>query len=281
VQALTVSGTGIAVTGNITSTGTAHSFVAASIPRAAVAGVSEAQLDARYLTLTGGTLTGALTAPSISVNGNITSTGASHSFVAKSVPVTALSDFPIAPTGTPASQTAAGTVGRLEWDANYLYLAIAANQWRRIPWTDWHGNTLPGSGAGATDTALPADFTGGAAKIVPLSVNGITPIGRIAMVLGTVAPALSTGIKVQYRIHGGNWVDAVIESYWATATGAHSTNVSVKHPTFLAMKLDGGLLTVVLSGIAPGTPYITRMAWVSSLGPGLWSAEYAPVTPTA
>ena len=62
---LEVSGTAIVrgtleVTDNITSAGTAHSFVAASIPRSAVAGIAETALDGRYLKLTGGNVTGVM-----------------------------------------------------------------------------------------------------------------------------------------------------------------------------------------------------------------------------
>jgi len=59
-------------TGNINSIGTSHSFVANSIPRSAVAGVDQASLDARYVNLTGDTMSGQLTINSTSgltVNG--------------------------------------------------------------------------------------------------------------------------------------------------------------------------------------------------------------------
>jgi hypothetical protein len=311
------------VTGNITSTGTAHAFAAKSIPSSAVDGMSSASTVAgaalatvgavgvstsfaradhthpfptaanvAALPIVGGTLTGALTAPSVTINGNITSTGTAHSFAALSIPVTALSAFPAVPTATPASQTAPGVAGQMQWDASYLYVAIAANQWRRIPFADWFGNSLPGTGAGATDTALPATFVsgGGTAEDVigphlidntfydaNLAASPLKPLqGKIAMQLGYQIPPLATGIKVQYRIHGGNWVDATVSGYF----GCLST--SVAHATFALMKAAGGSTrrVIVISGLPPGTPYITRMAWVSSLGTGLWSTEYTAVTPT-
>ena len=46
--------------GNITSTGTAHSFAAASIARSAVAGIAETDLDTRYVNVAGDTVTGRL-----------------------------------------------------------------------------------------------------------------------------------------------------------------------------------------------------------------------------
>jgi hypothetical protein len=218
----------------------------------------------------------------LSVTGNITSTGTAHSFVAKSIPASAISGaFTITGPKTVASQTETGAAGEFAWDANYLYGCIAANDWRRIPWTDWQGNTLPGSGAGATDTALPATFDGIPGAVI--AVNNYTPNGKIQMNLGTTVPPLAIGIKVQYRIHGGNWVDATINSYW------YSYNPPVTGPTaytkaadFLAMKsATATTRSVLINGPTPGTPYITRMAWVSSLGTGLWTSEYTAVTPTA
>ena len=211
----------------------------------------------------------------LSVTGNITSTGTAHSFVAKSIPVTALSAFPTVPAGTPASQTAAGVAGQVQYDANYLYLAIGANDWRRVPWTDWHGNTLPGSGAGATDTALPADFAAGSGPYLTSATTAGSPaVGKIFMRVGTVFPPLATGVKIQYRIHGGNWVDATIAGYY------DGNNVLVAN--FAALKAGSNTMrNVLISGPVAGTPYITRMAWVSSLGTGLWSSEYTAVTPTA
>jgi hypothetical protein len=56
---LDVAGT-VGITGNITATGTAHSFAANSIPRSAVAGVDETSLDTRYVNIAGDTMTGQL-----------------------------------------------------------------------------------------------------------------------------------------------------------------------------------------------------------------------------
>jgi hypothetical protein len=212
----------------------------------------------------------------VNIVGNITSSGTAHNFAAASIPASAISGLTSSaiPKKTPASQTATGTEGEFCWDADYLYGAIAANQWRRIPWTDWHGNTLPGSGAGATDTALPADFTSSSAQI---AAGGLTPNGKIVMQLGTTVPPLAIGVKIQYRIHGGNWVDATNAGYWVSSGGYTSK------PSFQDMKATAGTVTrlVIINGPTPGTPYITRMAWVSSLGVGLWTSEYTAVTPTA
>lgn len=38
---------------------------------------------------------------------------------------------------TPASATAAGTAGDICWDANYIYVAVATNSWKRVAITAW------------------------------------------------------------------------------------------------------------------------------------------------
>ena len=272
------------IVGNITSTGTAHNFTAASIPRSAVAGIAEAALDTRYLNLAGGTLTGALTVPGVTINGNISSTGTAHSFVAKSIPVTALSAFPTVPTATPASQTATGVAGQVQYDANYLYLAIGANDWRRVPLMAWDGSGASGSGAGAKDEALPATFVNSGSTgfpvgpvITKMAQGGAA--GKIMMVLGNTIPPLATGIKVQYRVHGGDWKDAVVSAFIQNEVSANATWAAA---TFAALIRSAGWnKAAILSGPPPGVPYITRMAWVSTLGTGLWSQEFTAVTPTA
>jgi hypothetical protein len=38
---------------------------------------------------------------------------------------------------TPASATAGGTQGQVAWDANYIYVGIAANTWKRAALSTW------------------------------------------------------------------------------------------------------------------------------------------------
>ena len=40
-------------------------------------------------------------------------------------------------TSTPASATATGTTGTITWDANYIYVCIATDQWKRIGISTW------------------------------------------------------------------------------------------------------------------------------------------------
>ncbi|TXN40718.1 hypothetical protein FV232_24690 [Methylobacterium sp. WL30] len=47
------------------------------------------------------------------------------------------SSFFVSPSSTPASSTAACTVGAQTWDANYEYRCVAKNTWKRIALTAW------------------------------------------------------------------------------------------------------------------------------------------------
>lgn len=40
-------------------------------------------------------------------------------------------------THTPASAGAAGTAGEITWDANFIYVCIAANTWKRVAIAAW------------------------------------------------------------------------------------------------------------------------------------------------
>jgi len=44
---------------------------------------------------------------------------------------------PIIPTLTPASATATGIAGEVAWDANYIYVCIATNTWKRVALSTW------------------------------------------------------------------------------------------------------------------------------------------------
>jgi len=48
-----------------------------------------------------------------------------------------LGSRPILPTHTPASATAAGTLGEVAWDANYIYVCTATNTWKRVAIGTW------------------------------------------------------------------------------------------------------------------------------------------------
>lgn len=71
--------------------------------------------------------------------------GAKHSFVDSSgterlkideTAVTALAPL-VTPTATPPSAAAAGVSGQWAWDANFIYICVAANTWRRVAHATW------------------------------------------------------------------------------------------------------------------------------------------------
>jgi hypothetical protein len=41
------------------------------------------------------------------------------------------------PNATPASAGAAGTAGMIRYDANYIYICVAANTWKRAAISTW------------------------------------------------------------------------------------------------------------------------------------------------
>lgn len=43
----------------------------------------------------------------------------------------------IAPNGTPASSSATGTTGIIQWDSNYIYVCVAPNTWKRAAIASW------------------------------------------------------------------------------------------------------------------------------------------------
>ncbi len=43
----------------------------------------------------------------------------------------------IATSQTPATASAAGTTGDIAWDADYIYVAVAGNTWKRVAISTW------------------------------------------------------------------------------------------------------------------------------------------------
>tara|TARA_Y100000591_G_C21778251_1_gene669522 strand:- start:919 stop:1197 length:279 start_codon:yes stop_codon:yes gene_type:complete len=41
--------------------------------------------------------------------------------------------------GTPASATASGTAGEIQYDSNYIYICISTNNWKRVAISSWGG----------------------------------------------------------------------------------------------------------------------------------------------
>lgn len=41
------------------------------------------------------------------------------------------------PNGTPASASASGVAGTIQYDANYIYVCVATNTWKRVAIATW------------------------------------------------------------------------------------------------------------------------------------------------
>lgn len=41
------------------------------------------------------------------------------------------------PTATPATASSTGTTGTVAWDANYIYVCVATNTWKRVAIATW------------------------------------------------------------------------------------------------------------------------------------------------
>jgi hypothetical protein len=46
-------------------------------------------------------------------------------------------DLVLTPPGTVPSASTPGTPGAIRWDANYIYICIASNVWKRAPLASW------------------------------------------------------------------------------------------------------------------------------------------------
>ena len=81
------------------------------------------------------TTTGAAT-----VGGDLTVTGAGTNFrnAIKAVDGAGSGlDADTVPNATPASASATGTAGMIRYDANYIYICVAANTWKRAAISTW------------------------------------------------------------------------------------------------------------------------------------------------
>lgn len=128
-KATLTAGSGIAITNGTGSISLAASGIDDSnISATAEIAVSKlADGIARQLLQTDAAGTGVEWASNIDVPGTLDVTGAA----------TFDSTVTIATAKTPASATAAGTTGEIAWDADYIYVCIATNTWKRVAIATW------------------------------------------------------------------------------------------------------------------------------------------------
>jgi hypothetical protein len=97
--------------------------------------------------------------------------------------------------------------------------------------------------------------------------------GMVLVGVGDMFPPSATGVKIQYRTVSGAWQDFTSPIY---LTGEVTTN----NFNDFKMGLHGISQMALIGGLAAGTAYIIRMAWVSAVGTGPWTSEYPAITPT-
>jgi hypothetical protein len=96
--------------------------------------LSAGKFDIKYTTSASSSTTGALTigngtaATNVAIGGGNVNAGGT--LVVGGTVIHTLS-------ATPASASAAGTVGTMSWDANYIYICTATNTWKRVAIATW------------------------------------------------------------------------------------------------------------------------------------------------
>lgn len=77
------------------------------------------------------------------ITGLVPYTGASgditlgtHSIVVGGITINS-NNILIATANTPATSSATGTTGMISWDANYIYVCVTTNTWKRTSITTW------------------------------------------------------------------------------------------------------------------------------------------------
>jgi len=130
-------------------------------------GLTQADADARYVNVAGDWMSGPL------------ALGGGSAFTTTAPLDINANTMRLRQNNTPASQTAPGEAGMICWDAAFLYLCVAQNQWRRLPWLDWAGTFTSGTWAPATPSGPPLGaiaFNGGlfTAENSRWSVDGAT-----------------------------------------------------------------------------------------------------------
>ncbi len=128
------------VTGNVTSTG-ASSFSNVTLSGGTINDMQIGASTAAAGTFTGVTVTGTATLTTVDINaGNIdgTTVGGTTPGAGTFTALETTGDHVLIQTSqTPASASASGTAGEIAWDANYIYVCVATNTWKRAAISTW------------------------------------------------------------------------------------------------------------------------------------------------
>lgn len=128
------------LTGNVTSTGTS-TFATVDINGGALDGTVIGANSAVAGTFTDVTATGTVTVATADINGGAidgTNIGSSTAGTGNFSSLSITGDRVRIDTSlTPASVSASGTQGDIAWDANYIYVCVANNTWRRVAISSW------------------------------------------------------------------------------------------------------------------------------------------------
>ena len=128
------------VTGNVTSTG-ASSFSNVTLSGGTINDMQIGASAAAAGTFTGVTVTGTATLTTVDINaGNIdgTTVGGTTPGAGTFTALETTGDHVLIQTSqTPASASASGTAGEIAWDANYIYVCVATNTWKRAAISTW------------------------------------------------------------------------------------------------------------------------------------------------
>lgn len=128
------------VTGNVTSTG-ASSFSNVTLSGGTVNNMQIGASAAAAGTFTGVNVTGTATLTTVAVTaGNIdgTTIGGTTPGAGTFTALGTTGDHVLVQTSqTPASVGASGTTGEIAWDANYIYVCVASNSWKRVLISTW------------------------------------------------------------------------------------------------------------------------------------------------
>jgi hypothetical protein len=121
--------------------------------------------------------------------------------------------------GAPASSTASGTLGASAYDANYFYLCVAANSWKRIALSTWQGS-VPFTAT----AAVPAGYiyTDGSYFYIAVATNtwmrfALSSFSGVASGVPVPTQSYYPGLSGFETFDSGYWYYCTGQNLWARA----------------------------------------------------------------